>query len=168
MKKIIGAAVIAAILVSCNSKDDKGKFTLSGDLKSSPDQKIYLEQLYFSEKQPEVLDTAEIKNGKFTVSAIAGEEGLFRLRTEDKKGSYLFISEDGNMKFSADAAKPQSFIFSGTANSSLKKLLLYTDNIGQQVTVKDKLLSDYAARGIKPTDSIFTVAVAEYDALKDD
>ena len=149
MKKIFAAAVIAGFLISCNSANDKGKFTLAGEIKSSTDQKIYLEELYFSDKQPEVLDTGEIKKGKFTVSALAAEEGLFRLRTEDKKGSYLFISEDGKMNFTADVSKPQSFSFSGSANSSLKKLMLYTDSIGSLVAVKDKLLSEYVDAGVK-------------------
>jgi peroxiredoxin len=167
MKKLFAAAVIAGFFASCNSGDDKGKFTLSGELKSSPDQKIYLEELYFSEKQPEVLDTAEIKKGKFSVSALAAEEGLFRIRTEDKKNSYLFISDGGKMNFSADLANPQSFSFSGSANSSLKKLLLYTDSIGMLVTAKDKLLSAYVDAGVKQTDSAFAAAVTEYNALKE-
>ena len=122
MKKLFTAAAIAAILFSCNTGADKGKFTLDGEIKSATDQKIYLEELYFSEKQPEVLDTGEIKNGKFTVAAIAAEEGLFRLRTEDGKSAYLFVSENGKMNFTASIDKPEiaNRFFSGTANSSLK------------------------------------------------
>jgi peroxiredoxin len=167
MRKIFAAAIIAGVLVSCNSGTDKGRFTLSGEIRSATDQKIYLEEVYFSEKPPEVLDTAEMKNGKFTVSALAAEEGLFRLRTEDKKNIYLFINEDGKMNFTADAGKSQSFLFSGSANSSLKKLLLYTDSIGSLVAVKDTLLSKYAESGVKQTDSIFIATVNEYNALKE-
>ncbi|MEO6254626.1 MAG: TlpA disulfide reductase family protein [Ferruginibacter sp.] len=168
MKKIFAAAVITAFLFSCNSGDDKGKFTLSGEIKSSPDQKIYLEELYFSEKQPEVLDTAEIKNGKFTVTALAAEEGLFRIRTEDKKSTYLFINEDGKMNFTADVSKPQNFYFSGSANSSLKKLLLHTDSIGSLVAAQDTLLSGYVKAGVKQTDSVFIATLNKMNAIKDD
>ncbi|MEO6539773.1 MAG: TlpA disulfide reductase family protein [Ferruginibacter sp.] len=168
MKKIFAAAAVIAVLFSCNSGNEKGKFTLSGEIKSSPDQKIFLEELYFSEKQPEVLDTAEIKNGKFTVSALAAEEGLFRIRTEDKKSTYLFINEDGKMNFTGDVNKPQNFSFSGSANSSLRKLLLYTDSIGSLVGAKDTLLSQYAKAGVKPTDSVFIATLNDMNAIKDD
>ncbi|HMI77468.1 MAG TPA: hypothetical protein VK484_01680, partial [Ferruginibacter sp.] len=62
MKKIFAAATIAVFLFSCNAGDDKGKFTVAGEIRSGTDQKIYLDELYFSDKLPEVLDTAEIKN----------------------------------------------------------------------------------------------------------
>jgi len=132
MKKLLPAVVIAAFLFSCNTGANKGKFTLNGELKSATDQKIYLEELYFDGKQAEVLDTTEIKNGKFTVAALAPQEGLFRLRTEDGKNGYLFISEPGKMTFTTDINKPENAnrFFSGAANSSLKKFLLYTDSIG--------------------------------------
>lgn len=168
MKKIFAATVITAFLFSCNSGNDRGKFTLSGEIKSSPDQKIFLEELYFSEKQPEVLDTGEIKNGKFTVSALSAEEGLFRIRTEDKKNTYLFINEDDKINFTADVSKPQNFSFTGSANSSLKKLMLYTDSIGALVAAKDKLLTGYVEAGAKQTDSIFIATLNEINSLKED
>src|SRR6187402_1239801 len=108
MKRILSAAAIAAILFSCNTEKDQGRFTLDGEIKGVSDQKIYLEELYFSEKKPEVLDTAEIKNGKFTVSALAPEEGLFRLRTEDQKTAYIFISDKDKMTLTADVDKPET------------------------------------------------------------
>ena len=42
MKKLFAVAIVAAILISCNDKADKGMFTLSGEIKSAPDQKVYL------------------------------------------------------------------------------------------------------------------------------
>ena len=117
MKKLFAAAAVAAILFSCNNKTDKGMFTLSGEIKSSPDQKIYLEELYFSAKQPEVLDTGEIKNGKFSLSAIAPEEGLFRIRMEDGGGA-IFINEGSTINFTGIAVsqQPLSGSFSGSSN----------------------------------------------------
>ena len=169
MKKLFTAAVIAALLFSCNAGADKGKFTLDGEIKSASDQKIYLEELYFSEKQPEVLDTGEIKNGKFTVAAIAAEEGLFRLRTEDGKNAYLFVSENGKMNFTASIDKPEiaNRFFSGTANSSLKKLLLFTDSIGLLISNKNRLLSEFVKAGVKQDDSSFIAASSEFTSLND-
>ena len=169
MKKLFTAAVIAALLFSCNAGADKGKFTLDGEIKSASDQKIYLEELYFSEKQPEVLDTGEIKNGKFTVAAIAAEEGLFRLRTEDGKNAYLFVSENGKMNFTASIDKPEiaNRFFSGAANSSLKKLLLFTDSIGLLISNKNRLLSEFVKAGVKQDDSSFIAASNEFTSLND-
>ena len=66
MKKLLFGILLIAGTISCNEKAEKGKFTVTGNLKNAADQKIFLEQLYFSQKDPEVIDTGEIKNGKLT------------------------------------------------------------------------------------------------------
>lgn len=161
MKKLIAAAAIAVVLFSCNDKEDKGSFTLTGEIKASPDQKIYLEELYFSSKQPEVLDTGEIKKGKFSLAAIAPEEGLYRIRTEEGS-SALFINEESKITFAgvAISQEPLSGTFSGPANSSLKKLTQYMDSIGMLISNKSRLLDEFTKAGVKETDSTF-IAVSE-------
>ena len=168
MKKLFAAAAIAAILFSCNNKADKGMFTLSGELKASPDQKIYLEQLYFSNKPAEVLDTAEIKNGKFVVSAIAPEEGLYRIRTEDSL-SVFFINEGRDMTFSGTEVKhePLKGLFSGSANSSLKKLIQYADSINKLISNKNMQITAFSEAGVKQTDSMFMAVSNELNSLTD-
>lgn len=167
MKKLFSAIGIAAVLFSCNAGDDKGKFTIDGEIKGLSDQKIYLEELYFSDKQPEVLDTAEIKGGKFTASALATEEGLFRLRTADEKNVFLFISDKGKMTFTADIDKPEiaNRFFSGSANSSLKKLMVYTDSISLLISNKERLRSEFLKAGVPETDSTFAAVTNEITAL---
>ncbi len=169
MKKILSAIALTIFLFSCNSNVKKRKFTLTGEIKSIANQKIYLEELFFIAKQPEVLDTGEIKNGIFIVSAIAKEEGLYRLRTADEMNSYLFINEDDEMKFTADVNKTESAsrFFSGSANSSLKKLTMYTDSIGLLLSNKNSLLSEFTKARVSETDSIFIVTSNEFSALKD-
>ncbi|MEO7048682.1 MAG: TlpA disulfide reductase family protein, partial [Ferruginibacter sp.] len=54
------------------------------------------------QKNPEVLDTAEIKNGKFSISAVAPEEGLYRLRFEKQQSDYFFINDESSINFKAD------------------------------------------------------------------
>jgi len=103
MRRIFLALMLGAAIISCNEQQDKGKFTVTGDLKNAGDQKVYLEQLFFSEQAPEVLDTAEIKNGKFTISGTATEEGFYRLRLEKMDGGYLFINDDKSIAFNGDA-----------------------------------------------------------------
>lgn len=169
MKKIIPAALIAAALFSCSSPGNSGKFTLQGELKSSPDQKIYLEEIYFSDKNPEVLDTAEIKDGKFTVEAIAPEEGLYRLRTEDDSHVYLFVSQAGKMNFSADINKPDmaDINFSGQANSTLKTLMRNADSVGMMLSNKSRLLNEFSTAGVAETDSIYNATKNDFEQMKE-
>lgn len=168
MKKLLAAAAVAAILFSCNNKADKGKFMLTGELKALPDQKIYLEQLYFSSKQPEVLDTADVKGGKFTLSAIAPEEGLFRIRTAEG-ASTIFINEDSKISFSGTAVsqEPLNGSFSGQANSSLKKLMQYMDSVSLMISNKNRLLVEFAKAGAKETDSTVMAVSGELKTLTD-
>lgn len=169
MKRIVSAAAMAAILFSCNTGKDQGRFTLDGEIKGVSNQKIFLEELYFSEKRPEVLDTAEIKNGKFTVSALAPEEGLFRLRTEDEKTAYIFISDKDKMTLTADIDKPETIhrFVSGSANASLKNMLLYTDSISSLISNKARLREEFLKAGVKETDSTYMAIVKDYTALND-
>ncbi len=161
MKKLFAAVAVAAILFSCNDKADKGAFTVTGEIKASPDQKIYLEELYFSAKQPEVLDTGEIKGGKFSLSAIAPEEGLYRIRTEEGANA-IFINEGGKINFTgvAISQEPLSGAFSGPANSSLKKLMQHMDSISLLIANKNRLLDEFTKANVKETDSTF-VAISE-------
>ncbi len=168
MKKLLAVAGIAAILFSCNNKGDKGQFTLTGELKAVPDQKIYLEQLYFSAKQPEVLDTGEIKAGKFTLSAIAPEEGLFRIRTAEG-ASAIFINEESKISFSGTAIsqEPLSGAFSDPANSSLKKLTQYMDSVSLLISNKNRVIEEFRKAGAQPTDSAFMTIADELKSLTD-
>ena len=169
MKKLFTVAAAAALLFSCNTGSYKGKFTLEGELKSAPDQKIYLEELFFSEKPPEVLDTGEIKNGKFTVSALAAEEGLYRLRTADGASSLIFINEGSKINFTGMAgnSEPSSRSFSGTSNSSLKKLMQYMDSASIILQNKNRVLTEFSKAGVLPTDSTFLAVSKEFADLND-
>src|SRR6476620_5383772 len=105
MKQFI-ILIAAFALYSCSNKQEQGKFTITGDIKNVPDQKVFLEQLYFSEKNPEVVDTADMKSGKFTLSAIAPEEGLYRARLEKNNGGFIFINDAKDISFNADLKNP--------------------------------------------------------------
>ncbi|MBL0253891.1 MAG: hypothetical protein IPQ27_02555 [Chitinophagaceae bacterium] len=62
MNKYFGFAILFLGLVSCNNKNDANTFTVKGQIKNISDQKIILEQLYFGDKTPTVLDSAMVKN----------------------------------------------------------------------------------------------------------
>ncbi len=93
--------IVSALIFSCNNKS-KDQFTINGKIENAKDQRIYLEQLFFNEKDIAVIDTAEIKNGKFVLTAKSEEEGLYRIRLEqDNNASYLIINDQPEIDFSA-------------------------------------------------------------------
>jgi peroxiredoxin len=168
MKKLLAAVLITATLFSCKDKTDKGMFTLSGEIKSAPDQKVYLEQLFFSAKQPEVLDTGDLKNGKFSLSAIGAEEGLYRIRIADGGGA-IFINEGSKIDFTGTAVmqEPLNGSFTGPANMALKNLVQHADSVGVLIANKNRLLTEFSKANVKEDDSIFIATFNEFTALKD-
>jgi len=136
MKKLLVGILLAASVVSCNEKTEKGKFTVIGELKNADNQKIYLEQLFFSQQDPQVLDTGEIKDGKFVVSSIGNEEGLYRLRFEKQETGYIFINDQPEINFKADV-KDMSLTgpdFNTKANRAFKNFLLSVDGKQKNMT----------------------------------
>ena len=93
--------LLCITVLSCKSNDKK-KFTISGNIKNLENQYIYLEQLYFGDKAPDVLDTALVQNGKFSLKATAEEEGLFRLRLEKSKNIYIIINDQSEIQIDGD------------------------------------------------------------------
>ena len=131
MKKILSAIAICATLFSCKDEPSKGRFTVNGDLKNVADQQVFLEQLYFSDKNPDILDTAQVKNGKFSLSAVSNEEGLYRIRLEKAENGFVFINDKPHIDFKADN-KDQSLegpVFNSPANTKFKNFLLHISGI---------------------------------------
>ncbi|HET7116920.1 MAG TPA: TlpA disulfide reductase family protein [Hanamia sp.] len=143
MKKIL-VLFSVVFLFSCTSKHQNGLFTVNGDLKNAPDQKVFLEQLFFNQTPPQVLDTAEMKNGKFTVKANAPEEGLYRIRFE-KNAGYIFINDKNDIDFSANANDSvlNTAKFNTPANSSLTWLIMTLDSIHTKLMQEAQTRKDY-------------------------
>ena len=161
MKKLLFGILLIAGTISCNEKTEKGKFTVTGNLKNAADQKIFLEQLYFSQKDPEVIDTGEIKNNKFTVSGIAPEEGLYRLRFEKQETGYIFINDAAKIDFKADVndmslTGPE---FNTQANNLFKRFLLGVD--GRQKSMSSLSAEIDSLQKNKLNDSIVKLKIIE-------
>jgi len=169
MKKLLAVLAITTFLSSCSNDAGKGKFTLNGELKGTTNQKIFLEELFFTNNPPEVLDTGIIKDGKFSVSAIAKEEGLYRIRVENSETAYFFINDGGNISFKGDMAKTDhsGYSFSGTANASLKKTMEHIDSVGSLMSSKGQLLNTLIKSGATPGDSIVMALQGEYRLLNE-
>lgn len=143
MKKIFLFLSVLFIL-SCTSKHQNGLFTVSGHLESAEDQKVFLEQLFFNQNAPQILDTAEMKGGKFEVKANASEEGLYRIRFE-KNAGYIFINDKDHITFSANANDSvlNTTKFNTPANSSLTSLIMTLDSIHTRLISEDQARKDY-------------------------
>lgn len=151
------------VLISCKGNDNSNKLSLDGEIKNLPDQKVYLEQLYFNEKDPEVLDTAVIKNGKFTVDAQAPEEGLFRLRLEKDPGIFIFINDKNKLSLKADVKDltMKSVNINSPANTVLKGFILTTDE--QRNWLSTKAAAIRAFNKTQETDSVYKEMIREHE-----
>lgn len=168
MKKIFLVITALPTLLFCSNENNKGKFIVDGELKNVPDQKIYLEELFFNAKNPQVLDTGIIKNGKFTVSAIAAEQGLYRLRLEKEIQPYFFINDVASISFKGDAGNSDlsTSYFATPANRSLKKIILYVDSIKKIISSKNDALQSLQKATTKPNDSSYTAIIATINTEK--
>ena len=157
MKKFFVMLLTAGILVSCKTNVQKGEFTVTGEIRNAPNQKVYLEELYFSEKDPAVLDTSEIKNGKFTIRMLAPDEGLYRLRLEKSDAGFIFINDQKDITFSADLNKLswETILFNSPANASLKKFI--TDITDREKYLQDKSTLLQQAKTAAIADSVYNV-----------
>ena len=93
---------IVVISISCKHSKQDANFSIDGEIKNASNQKVFLEELFFGEKNPEVVDTADIINGKFLLRANDTEEGLYRLRLEKDQKGYLIINDQNKISFFAD------------------------------------------------------------------
>jgi peroxiredoxin len=101
MKKIIFIALVAIISQSCTEKKF-GAFTVSGQIKNANEQRIFLQELSLTDKEPLNLDTATIdKKGNFILRGVGKEEGLYRVSTE-KGTDFIIINDNNNIKLIAD------------------------------------------------------------------
>lgn len=161
MNRIAAILLACLFFLSCKTEITKGKFTLQGEIKNIPDQKIYLEQLYFSQP-PEILDTAEIKNGKFTLTAIAAEESLFRIRMEKIEHGFIFINDKPDIVFKADIKDVglESTTFNTPANLLLKNFII-------NINANSKAISGTDARldSLKGNDSAIAVELRKRDEV---
>ena len=161
MKKI--AIFLSAIcLFSCTSTHKNGLFTVNGNLQNAPDQTVYLEQLHFDERPPQVLDSSEMKNGKFTVKTNAPEEGLYRLRFQ-KNAGYLFVNDQDEIDFSADARDSvlNTSKFNTPANASLTAFIMRLDSIHSNLLDENQKIKDYQQQN---NDSMALIANSAFAA----
>ena len=147
---------------SCTSSHKTGDFEVNGHLQNAPDQKVFLEHIPFDQNAPNVIDTSEMTNGKFTVKGSSTEEGLYRIRF-DKNAGYLFINDEGKINFTANGndSTVKTVKFDSPASSSLNDLILSLDSIHRNLMAEAQTVKDYAALR---NDSLSTQAQNTFNA----
>ncbi len=106
LNKIPLILLIFFAVTGCKNNADSGELLVRGEIKNAANQQVYLEELYFTGREPEVLDTAELKNGRYELRGNAPGEGLFRIRLEKNDAAYLFINDRNTVILDADVSKP--------------------------------------------------------------
>lgn len=169
MKYALGIVTLAAMFTACQNDSNNGRFVVKGDIKNVPDQKIYLEEIFFNEKAPQVLDTADINKGRFELDALAKEEGMYRIRLSASNTSYIFVNDKPEISFSGDAMSKglETQVFASPANYSMRQLMIQSDKIQQLGSEKQAALKKLAEANTPPTDSTFIALQTELNGLRE-
>jgi peroxiredoxin len=165
MKKIFVYILVVILVSACSNQEDKNKFTVTGEVKNAPDQEVYLEELFFSQKAPQVIDTAAVKGGKFMLTGIAPQQGMYRIRFKEGNTGFIFINDKPAINFSADLKSIDiaSVSFNTPANSVLKKFISVLDQQRTEIGAAGKKLKELrAATGT--SDSLIAVTDAGMQA----
>lgn len=153
--------LLLAMAYGCKSDSSKGSFTLSGTLEGAQDQKVYLEHIHLDQQVPTVLDTSELKDQKFKVSATADEEGLYRVRFEREAG-YLFINDKDDITMHARASDStlDHAKVSSPATQTLYSFILVLDSIHTRLMTEDQNRVQYRRQD---NDSLAEVASNNFE-----
>lgn len=137
--------IVPLTFIACNNQPENYDFTIKGRLENVANQKIYLEELFFSEKNPEVVDTADIINGNFILTAKESEEGLYRLRLEKDNSVYLLINDQKEISFVANINDPEinNLQINSPANKLLKSFMQEIISRNKSIESQSKLLDSF-------------------------
>ena len=123
--KLLVIFSMAALVSSCGKKKS-GDFSVSASLTGLADQKAIIEEIHFTGKNPtEILDTTDVKGGKFAFSVKAMDEGLYRIRFENENSFLFVINDESEIKIGGnfDAHQIQTESFNTPANKELKSFI---------------------------------------------
>ena len=162
MKKIAWLILLATSLGACKNNTDTNQFVVKGNIKNAVNQKIYLEELFFADKAPEVIDTANVENGNFELKGTALSEGLYRMRLEKDKGSFIFINDQSNITFTGDVQAPsfKAVNFNTPINQRLKNFVATADDQIVALNNQSTTIKQYVIK----TDSAYKAMLSQYDA----
>ncbi|HEY9176678.1 MAG TPA: TlpA disulfide reductase family protein [Flavipsychrobacter sp.] len=142
--KYIWLLPLLMTFVACDN--DKGKFTVVGDISGIPESDVYLEEIGIENLV--VVDSVHVgTDGKFELEGSAPEPRLYRLRFIS--GRYVLLSiDEGTVKVTANWDDIENYQVSGSAGSeSIKKLLLIVRGHMRDLTEMQIVTDSLRAKG---------------------
>lgn len=132
------------LFFSCQQKNGKEGFEVSGAIKNGKGQKIYLQQMGGPGTTNIVMDSAilEDEKGTFKLHGNAGAEDIFSIALASKQYIF-FINDAGKIRVDADANDIRNFTVSGSkATNSLNS---FFKKLGEKVQAIDAFNANYSA-----------------------
>jgi peroxiredoxin len=128
-----------------------------------------LEELFFSNKEPIIKDSAFMKSGVFTLKASAKEEGLFRIRLENEERFFLIINDESEIIFSGNLSSsiPVAETISSPVNKSLIGFVQYATEKNQAIENIKNRVDSIADLG-EQEDSAYRVELDKEKTTKDE
>jgi peroxiredoxin len=161
--RLIVCSFIAVLVLLASCKSGDRRFSIEGDIKDMPVQNVILEQLNANDIIAIVDSERSDKNGKFVISAIAPEPGLYRLHFQDN--SFILLSIDkGVIKVNSDWKTIENYSVSGSAGSeSLKKFIVAIREHLRDFNTLTVVMDSLKAQG---KDSVLNVAKKDFEDLR--
>jgi hypothetical protein len=99
MKNFVFSFIVAALAMSCSEKNN---LIVTGTVENVPFGKIYLQK--FANKMFFVIDSTEIKDGKFTFSENVALPEIYGLTLDTTKSSYFVFFDTSPVNVKLDSA----------------------------------------------------------------
>ncbi|MBU3713867.1 MAG: DUF4369 domain-containing protein, partial [Ferruginibacter sp.] len=140
VRKLMYVLTVVMTMISCKGKKNNNEFTVSGNIENAKEQKVYLEQLFFSTQDIKMVDSGKITNGQFKLKGIADEEGLYVIRLEKNQAAYFLVNDINEIKLNADVNKLslEGFSVNTPVNLSLKTFMSQVEKKGTALQIKFK------------------------------
>ena len=158
-------SVLLVIFIGCKSKTEEGDFNVSGKISNSQAKMIYLEEVPVATMQRIIVDSAELKNGNYELSANAKEATVFNLRLDQNPYPVASLINDSRKVTVNASFNSQNNQFTETyevknseASSQMKTFMESFNGKLQEIFLNIRLAD--SLRQVNPADS----SIAVYDS----
>jgi peroxiredoxin len=147
--KYILISVVVLLSLSCNNNGPE-KFTVSGTFTGVAGKKIMLAELPFNNPQRLVVDSATLDStGKFTLSTIQQQEGMYQLFIADGPG-ILLINDTSDIVVHANIDSLGKYKIEHSKASQSIKSLYDRLSVLQQTAARTNLVADSITKAKTP------------------
>src|SRR6478609_3634900 len=118
MKKLLYIVFAVTVFVSC--KNDGSDFTVTGNIKATPSDTVYLQQLSYTSADIKTLDSAKVgSDGSFTLKGNSPQQNLFVVGFKDNP-AVIIVNDASRIKVDFD---PNGFHYPDVSGSDATKEL---------------------------------------------